>query len=639
MAENTSLRRSNRFQSHYSTECDNISSRLRNKKAESGETPSTPSTKKGSNQSTKSTLHGKSPSPKKSAIETPNRRGRWKTSQEPKSDGESSCYECMSSKSNNTLKMPNKRQSKKVIKEWQNNENQTFLNFEVDLERELPSIEEKIQKPTTLFDNEDVSGNCMYGFPTLAKKNAMTEKALLSRTSNIPRVMLEKIDDKSINDSLSPSQKFTAAKSTRSARKRPGHFSSESESVSEGNEFEPSSESDTCTEEENINSDVENKYEGNITPKKKVKSASKKVHVPITPCRRGRSKNKITYEDYHLQSEEYFQTQGEKILTSDHTLNKLKNRHLDEGKLQELLKNQTSLSESHKQGIYKLNENHKSMFPMWYQILEEGYSLLLYGLGSKRNLINDFHKEVISDYPTLIVNGFFPSLTIKDILDGIITELIETECLANPSECINIIEETMAANPENRLYVLIHNIDGQMLRSTKAQDVLSRLAAIENVHLVTSIDHINAPLIFDNVRRARYNFYWLDTTTLLPYEAETSYESSLLVNQSGALALSSLSNVFASLTTNAKAIYIILVKYQLEHGKKSTYSGMAFKDLYQSAREDFLVVSDAALRSHLTEFLDHKLVRIKRNIDGVEYLDIPLDNALLQKFIDDQSAE
>jgi len=45
----------------------------------------------------------------------------------------------------------------------------------------------------------------------------------------------------------------------------------------------------------------------------------------------------------------------------------------------------------------------------------EGFSLLLHGVGSKRNLINDFHSEIIADHPTLIVNGFFPSLTLKDV--------------------------------------------------------------------------------------------------------------------------------------------------------------------------------------------------------------------------------
>lgn len=75
------------------------------------------------------------------------------------------------------------------------------------------------------------------------------------------------------------------------------------------------------------------------------------------------------------------------------------------------------------------------------------------------------------------------------------------------------------------------------------------------------------------MKRSRYNFYWWDATTLLPYEAETSYESSLLVQHSGALALSSLHNVFQSLTANTKAIYILLVKHQLENGKNQNYPG------------------------------------------------------------------
>lgn len=65
-------------------------------------------------------------------------------------------------------------------------------------------------------------------------------------------------------------------------------------------------------------------------------------------------------------------------------------------------------------------------------------------------------------------------------------------------------------------------------------------------------------------------------------------------------------------------------------------SGMAFKDLYRAAREGFLVSSDLALRAQLTEFIDHKLVKTKRNVDGAEYLQIPLDNALLQQFLNQQ---
>ena len=61
---------------------------------------------------------------------------------------------------------------------------------------------------------------------------------------------------------------------------------------------------------------------------------------------------------------------------------------------------------------------------------------------------------------------------------------------------------------------------------------------------------------------------------------------------------------------------------------------MLFKDLYWSAREALLVSSDIALRAQLTEFLDHRLVRQRRGHDGSELLQVPIDIAVLQRFIE-----
>lgn len=49
-------------------------------------------------------------------------------------------------------------------------------------------------------------------------------------------------------------------------------------------------------------------------------------------------------------------------------------------------------------------------------------------------------------------------------------------------------------DPDNHIYLIIHNIDGPMLRGEKNQQALGQLASIPNMHLLASIDHINAPL-------------------------------------------------------------------------------------------------------------------------------------------------
>ena len=41
-------------------------------------------------------------------------------------------------------------------------------------------------------------------------------------------------------------------------------------------------------------------------------------------------------------------------------------------------------------------------------------------------------------------------------------------------------------------------------------------------------------------------------------------------------------------------------------------SGLAFPDLYRKCREAFLVNSDLTLRSQLTEFKDHKLLKFRK---------------------------
>jgi len=43
-------------------------------------------------------------------------------------------------------------------------------------------------------------------------------------------------------------------------------------------------------------------------------------------------------------------------------------------------------------------------------------------------------------------------------------------------------------------YLVIHNIDGTMLRNEKTQSVLSLLGLVPGLHILASVDHINSSL-------------------------------------------------------------------------------------------------------------------------------------------------
>lgn len=72
---------------------------------------------------------------------------------------------------------------------------------------------------------------------------------------------------------------------------------------------------------------------------------------------------------------------------------------------------------------------------------------------------------------------------------------------------------------------------------------------------------------------SHFKWVWFDTTTFEPYVLETSYENTLLRDQSSHLLLSSLLHVYNSLTPNSRGIFLILAKHQKEEQKKSSNSG------------------------------------------------------------------
>ncbi|XP_060648839.1 origin recognition complex subunit 2 [Drosophila nasuta] len=489
----------------------------------------------------------------------------------------------------------------------------------------------------------NVSGTSMFGFNTPKKRDAMALAALNAtpctpKTPKTPRLGVKTPDTKrkKADHPKTPSHVRTRVK------KQIARIVADSDEDFSGDEsdFRPSDEhsSSSSSDSGSATSDNDAADDEPKTPAK----ARRAIVVPVLPktpsaARQRQSARVKRSNEYVPESDGYFHSHASsKILTSDHTLDRLKNPRLAADRLFSLLAEMKTSAE-HETAINAIMEEYRSYFSKWICILNEGFNILLYGLGSKRQLLLAFHREVLANQTVLVINGFFPSLTLKDVLDSITSEILDAgPSPGNAHEAVDMIEEEFALIPETHLYLIVHNLDGAMLRNVKAQAILSRLARVANIHLLASIDHINTPLLWDQNKLSNFNFSWWDCTTMLPYTDETAFENSLLVQNSGELALSSMRSVFSSLTTNSRGIYMLIVKFQLKNKGNATYQGMPFKDLYWSCREAFLVSSDLALRAQLTEFLDHKLVKSKRSVDGSEQLTIPIDGALLQQFLDEQ---
>ncbi|XP_011615553.1 origin recognition complex subunit 2 isoform X1 [Takifugu rubripes] len=381
-------------------------------------------------------------------------------------------------------------------------------------------------------------------------------------------------------------------------------------------------------EEEQVKKEDKENLKTPRTPQKGLSAALYK-----TPAK----KSKTTCEALSQPGmvEEYFEAHGSsKVLTSDRTLERLHIPKLDRETLVKLLGGKPSC---YAKEIQQLHKKHQKHFSKWMLQLQLGFSVLVYGLGSKKNLLEDFRVSHLSQEIHLVVNGFFPSITLKSILNALTCEVLEHQgSFRTPSDQIQYIAQTLKDSSELHIYLLIHNIDGLMLRGEKTQSALGQLASLPNLHLVASIDHINAPLVWDQFQQSQFNWLWWECVTFQHYTEETSYENSLLVQQTGALALSSLTHVLRSLTPNARGIFKMLVKFQLENKDNPSYTGLSFQDFYQRCREAFLVNSDLTLRTQLTEFRDHKLIRTRKGVDGVEYLLVAVDASTLMAFLENE---
>jgi origin recognition complex subunit 2 len=63
--------------------------------------------------------------------------------------------------------------------------------------------------------------------------------------------------------------------------------------------------------------------------------------------------------------------------------------------------------------------------------------------------------------------------------------------------------------------------------------------------------------------------------------------------------------------------------------------GITFAHLFRMVRERFIMSSEQALLTQLTEFRDHELIKVRAGPDGGEVMYIPLSEESLQQMLEE----
>lgn len=338
---------------------------------------------------------------------------------------------------------------------------------------------------------------------------------------------------------------------------------------------------------------------------------------------------------YHKSS--YFVNESKKPVTADTTLSSLP--QLEPQDFLSILKN-SSCNEKLRESREILMELYERLSIQWKFEAACGFNLLFYGLGSKRKMLNDFVIESFnSTHRIVIVNGYYPDICIKSILNELLN-ILNSDALKKKKKKK---EEKIPSNAwdlamylvqkiEQDVILLIHNIDGSNLRNEKAQSILASLASSSRIRIIASFDHINTPALWDFVNLKNFNWLYHDLSTFDSYLTEISYENSLLSTNS--VSTKGVVHVLQSLTKNAQQIFQLLAKHQLQEAASDSV-GLDFQSFYKASRDKFYVSNEITFRTILTEFKDHKIMLTKRSsVDGLEYLYIPFSIAPIQTILE-----
>jgi origin recognition complex subunit 2 len=317
---------------------------------------------------------------------------------------------------------------------------------------------------------------------------------------------------------------------------------------------------------------------------------------------------------------------------------------------------------------------HQAAFPQYLQELDAGFNILFYGLGSKRQLLNHLVSSTLSKKgEVIVINGFHPNFSMKDLIPT-----CDKLCGASGLPLTNngvdghfqrVSRFFASKSCKKSLYIVVHNLDATPLRTAKAKAQLSTLLSCPKIHVIASFDHLNAPLLFStsslfsatssssSSTSCQKAWVWHDLTSLASYDTELAFadKSSLrgaatrshldvaAATSGGAgapMSESAAQHILLSVTAKAKKLFALLARHQLDADAEAegpeTDKSMAYDQLFNIARNNFVATSDGALRALLGEFRDHGLVVTTSTgtLGAAEMLSIPMRKERLAKLME-----
>ncbi|KAL5604193.1 hypothetical protein BROUX41_002174 [Berkeleyomyces rouxiae] len=425
------------------------------------------------------------------------------------------------------------------------------------------------------------------------------------------------------------------------------------------------SESGSANDEEDDEAKMSGSEPAPATPSRKRSRKAAAAKDGKLPKKRGRRPKEPTPEPSRDQPPHeiyFFHNKPGRATTSNSTLGDLELLTPDE-----YFTLARDLADPHAGDVAFLQALHEESFPQWAFELAEGFSLCLFGMGSKRALMRRFatflsrHTAGSSTRAAkrriVMVNGFARAMAARDLLNTIWAslELNQRPASAQPAALLADVLRALASRSET-LTVLVNSVDAPPLRKPALQAVLAALATSPHVEMVVSADSPDFAILWDVGQRSAFRFAFHDATTLAPFappEIEPVDEVHELLGRANRRigGKEGVTFVLKSLTQNAKGLYLLLLAEVLAamddapsgqasgSGSAADNPGIEYRMLFNKAVEAFVCPSsEMAFRQLLKEFHDHQMITSTRDALGTELISTPFRREEMEAILEEIAA-
>ena len=315
---------------------------------------------------------------------------------------------------------------------------------------------------------------------------------------------------------------------------------------------------------------------------------------------------------------------------------------------------------THEEAHFRADMPTTATFEDWRFLLSTNHTVVLYGLGSKHEILQNFATFIRTTYcgDVLTIQGYHRDVTFEDILDLIVHQFLDgnepkqvqdlvirstgistpallgTHPLVRRAMAIGQGLAQRARKTKRPIFWCLHNMDGLRLRNLTVQQGVAALLVHARVtkessglRLLASIDHVNAPaMLWDIQTQANLAICWKQVHTFRPYldEIQWGMEEDLrkTASQQSKSAQQSdeafFTQVLSALSPRHSEVLRVLATLQLDSPDKPVPHHV----LFQTCKHKCVVTSDTDLRSFLTELVSHGMVEKGRE-EGREWLKIP----------------